>query len=197
MLRFTIRGATARGPTPRSRSVIRAISICVFCAVASHCDGAVIPLSASLSGADARPQNVAPGFGSAIATMDDATGIFTISGTSRSFRPAVEISIRGPNNPPADVTGPLILSLSFTTGPASEGAGFDSSFSGSAGLDSTEMADLLAGHYFVAVHTSLAGFDGPDLGGSLTVPEPRVFAMVCLAALALLRRHRDSGARRA
>ena len=151
--------------------------------------GAVITLTASMNGFEARPSNLTPGSGSASATIDDATGAFLISGSSLSLRPAVEVSIRGPNNPPTDEWGPLVLELSFSSGPDPnpQSLAFATTFSGNAVFDRSQIAELLAGHDFVALHASLGTPRvGPDLGGSLTVPEPSLPAFGLISAIAML-----------
>lgn len=143
--------------------------------------GAVITLTASMNGFEARPSNLTPGSGSASATIDDATGAFLISGSSLSLRPAVEVSIRGPNNPPTDELGPLVLELSFSSGPDPnpQSLAFATTFSGNAVFDRSQIAELLAGHDFV---------EGPGLGGSLTVPEPTL--AVSFISGIIMMRHR-------
>jgi hypothetical protein len=122
--------------------------------------------------------------------LDEATGQFSISGTSTTNLPAIEVSLRGPNDPPADILGPLILELPFTTGHALLGDGFDSSFSGGAILDGGQIEDMLAGRYFVAVRAGLPGIAGKDVGGSLIVPEPSFAAALTLVLALSVRRRR-------
>jgi hypothetical protein len=150
--------------------------------------GAVVTLNAFMSGAYARPQNLGAGFGYANATVDDVTGQFVISGTARTALPAAEVSTRGPNNPPADELGPLVLNLSFSTMPATPPNGYDTTFSGSTVLGSSQVLELLAGRDVVLVHAAQGTFEGPDIGGSLVTPEPSCLGLRCLLAIALPRR---------
>ncbi len=144
--------------------------------------GAVISLEAVLDGLHARPSTLVPNDGMATATVDSITGAFVISGTSATGSPVSDVEIRGPISLPAEPLGAVILPLSFaeTTSP-------NSVFSGSGTLTPSQLTELLAGDFFVAVNT--ANFQGPQasLGGSLiVVPELSGWAGMCLSAFSLL-----------
>jgi hypothetical protein len=142
--------------------------------------GAVIALSGFMDAPRARPPNLGVGVAYAAATVDDVTGAFSISGTSKTVLPLAGVSLRGPNNPPTDVSGPLILDMAFSSSQPSVGAAFDGVFSGTAVFDASQVSELLAGHDFVAVYTALPdNAPAPALGGSLVVPEPSLFGVIC------------------
>lgn len=169
------------------RNVITFFSCCIVAMFAAPARGSIITLTASLDGPHARPSNLAPGFGQAIATIDDVSGAFTISETSRTASQLAGAALRGPNNPPADVLGPTILQLSWSRIPSEFGA--NGMFDGAATFTPGEIANLLAGNDFVAVETTSNVGPAASLGGQLIVPEPSLFAIFgCFVGVALLGR---------
>ena len=144
--------------------------------------GAVIALAATLSGQTARPPTQAPNSGEATATLDNVSGAFTISGTSATASPLASVDLRGPNHPPADELGPLILSLTFSSLSSGSGA-VQGSFDGSATFTAVQMSDLLAGDFFVNVQTKTNLGRGAPVGGYLVVvPEPVASGFIGLIA---------------
>lgn len=173
---------------------MRTALIAAFCVVFGTCQayGAVIVFNAVMDAPGARPPNLGVGIGYATATVDDTTGAFSISGTSRTLLPLAGVSLRGPSDPPANVAGPLVIDLVFNSAQPSPNTAFDGVFSGTATFIPSQISELLAGHDFVAVYTALPGnVPTPTLGGSLVVPEPSLLGVVCVSTLVLFRRQHN------
>jgi hypothetical protein len=147
---------------------------------ACRVDAAVVTLEAALDSQHARPPNLVPAIGHATATINDATGEILVSGSYRTASHVTSAEIRGPNSPPADYLGPVIMTL--TTSANSVDSGETGTFSGAAIFDPSQVAQLLDGEYFVAVDTTTQIGPGPSIGGALVVPDPAALHVVALFA---------------
>jgi hypothetical protein len=164
-----------------------ALALSLSATIAQRAGASLITFSAKLDAQHARPPNLVPAYGAASGTLDDTTGTFTISGTSHTASPVASAEVRGPTTL-TDSTGPVIVQLSASY--VNTDRGVDGTFSGSSILSPEQISDLLAGNYFVSVETTSLIGPAPPLGGSLTVPEPSAFGLICLIGLATHARRR-------
>lgn len=149
--------------------------------------GAVITMSASLDGQDARPPNLAPARGYATVMIDNATGEIDVTGTYRTASHVNAAEIRGRNSPPIDYLGPVVLTLTVSV--ESVDSGETGSFRGSGTLDPGQLSELLGGEYFISVDTITSLGQGPSIGGVIATPEPSTgFLSILLLFGASLRR---------
>lgn len=131
--------------------------------------GQIITFTATLNGAQETPPVPYPGTGSGTLQFNTTTGAWNLSGTfSNLYGTTIDAHIHGPATPgvPAGVVTPI----SFTSGATS------GSFSGSGTFTSSQATDLLAGLYYVNIHTNF--YPLGEIRGQLTaVPEPSVYAL--------------------
>jgi hypothetical protein len=142
---------------------------------------AVVTLSATLA---STPPGLSEGYGTATASVDDATGTFSVSGTFGTFRRAVQASLHGPNSPPTDFLGPQLFGLTLTSSSELANQG---TFTGTAIFDATEVGQLISGKYLVVVETQSAPGPTASISGVLTVPEPCAVYLAGVLLLALRR----------
>ena len=113
-----------------------------------------IALSAELTGAAQVPRNPSKGTGAATATYDTATKVLSWSGsyTNTTGQP-IAFHFHGP----ADTTknGPVVVNIEK----------FASPFDGQATLTEAQAADLLAGLWYLNLHTP--SYPGGELRGQL------------------------------
>ncbi len=103
-----------------------------------------VMLTASLSGAQEVPPNTRPGTGTAEVRFDKDTRVLTYKVTYSGLSgPVIGAHIHGPAGPGANA--PVVVPFS----PAADG-----SLSGTATLNPTQAGDLLAGLYYVNLHTA-------------------------------------------
>jgi hypothetical protein len=154
-------------------------ALCIICATC-RAYGAMITLSAEMT---STPPSLSEGGGSATATVNDVTGEIAIMGTFGTFRHAVAASVHGPNNPPTDFLGPLVLPLDINPLPP---LGNQGTFGGSGILDAAQLSQLLAGQYLVVVETQSSPGPTVSISGVLTVPEPGASTALLLGAVPLI-----------
>lgn len=157
------------------KRLLSVLGVCAFfiCAVSAH--AATWKFNVFLDGLQEVSPNASPGYGDALALLDDSTGMIDISGTFSSL-------IGTSNNAhlhgyaPAGINAAAIFPLTYDIGVTS------GSFSGSGSVD---VAQTLAGNTYINVHSTV--FLGGEIRGQLInpvrVPEP---ATLSLAGFALL-----------
>ena len=137
------------------RSALAALACAGMLALASPSTAATINLKATLSGKAEVPPNTSPASGAVTATYDDATKKLTWKGSYKDLSgPASAAHFHGPAaaGKNAGVAIPIT-----PNGPE---------FEGSATLTDAQAKELLAGEWYVNVHT--AANKGGELRGQLT-----------------------------
>jgi len=115
----------------------------------------IVHFTAHLDGAHEVPANTSTGSGDAMVTLDTATKTITYTATYLGLTgPALMGHIHGPALPGANAG--VVVPFKDTSGPVS----------GTATLTDAQMADLLAGKYYVNFHT--AANKGGEIRGQLT-----------------------------
>ncbi len=138
---------------------------------------ASLQFEAFLDGLQETPPNASPGYGSAMLTLNDVTGAWTLTGTFDSLISTTNAAhIHGPAAPGASaaVIAPLTYSIGVTSG----------TLSGSGTFTAPQMADLQNGLYYVNLHTQL--FPGGEVRGQFAgVPEPGSLVLLACGAAGL------------
>ena len=155
--------------------------------LAAPLSGQTTIFTATLSGSQEVPSNPSPGTGSGTLTLNNTTFAWTLTGTFSGLTgTTTDAHIHGPAAPGVDA--PPVVGISFTSGATS------GSFSGSGTFTSSQANDLLAGLYYINIHSTT--YLGGEIRGQLTaVPEPATYAcavgIVALLAAAARRRSRE------
>ncbi|MGA8612457.1 MAG: CHRD domain-containing protein [Xanthobacteraceae bacterium] len=124
----------------------------------SRSQAATTTFKATLNAATEVPPNQSPATGTATVTLDSATNAITWSGTFSGLTgPATAAHIHGPA--PAGKNAGVILWIS------TKGSPFNSPFEGKGQLTAEQAADLMAGNYYVNIHT--AANPGGEIRGQL------------------------------
>jgi hypothetical protein len=122
------------------RRLLLAAAVLSLSAAAAHAE--TIRFRATLNGASEVPPNTTGGTGSATATLDTATKVFTYNATYSGLTgPATAAHFHGPAEPGMNA-GPVVP----IPNPASP-------ISGTATLTDPQIADLRAGKWYLNVHT--------------------------------------------
>ncbi len=130
----------------------------VLLASAAPTYAAAMTFKADLKGASEVPPNATTGSGTVTVTFDPATKQLTWSGSYSGLTgPVTAAHIHGPAEPGKNAGVVLWLS--------EKGKPFPSPFKGSATLTDAQGADLMAGQYYINVHT--AANPGGELRGQL------------------------------
>jgi len=142
--------------TPVLRSTIAALACAGALAIAAPSMAASTNFKATLNAASEVPPNDSKGSGTLTATYDDASKKLTWKGSVTGLSgPATAAHFHGP------------AEAGKNAGVAVPISGADSgSFEGSATLTDAQASDLMAGHWYVNVHT--ATNKGGELRGQLT-----------------------------
>ncbi len=157
---------------------------------ATQASAAIVLFDIQLDGLQETPPVATPGFGTGSLTLDDVTGGYTINGT---FNDLIGTSTDAHIHGPAAIgVGPagVIVGLTVDVG-VSSGA-----FSGAGTFTAPQMTDLLAGLYYVNIHSSIE--PGGEIRGQITqVPEPASVVLIALGGVALavasrIRRRRNT-----
>jgi hypothetical protein len=115
----------------------------------------VIKLQAELKGSNEVPPNTSSGSGKAEATFDTATRLMTYTVTFANLTgPATAAHLHGPSEPGKNAG--IALPLKSAQSPVQ----------GTATLSDTQSADLLAGKWYVNIHT--AANPGGEVRGQMT-----------------------------
>lgn len=137
------------------RSTLAALACACALTFANPSMAATTSLKASLSGKTEVPPNTSPATGSVAATYDDATKKLTWKGSYKDLTgPATAAHFHGPAGPGKNAGVAVPISPS---GPE---------FEGSATLTDAQAKELLAGDWYVNVHT--AANKGGEIRGQLT-----------------------------
>jgi hypothetical protein len=137
------------------RSTLTAFACAGMLALASPSMAASVNLKASLSGKTEVPPNTSPASGAVTATYDDASKKLTWKGSYKDLSgPATAAHFHGPA--PDGKNAGVAIPIS-PNGPE---------FEGSATLTDAQAKELLAGEWYVNVHT--AANKGGELRGQLT-----------------------------
>jgi hypothetical protein len=124
----------------------------------SRSQAATTTFKATLNAASEVPPNQSPATGTATVTLDSATNAITWSGSFSGLTgPATAAHIHGPA--PVGKNAGVILWLS------TKGSPFSSPFEGKGELTAAQAADLMAGNYYVNIHT--AANPGGEIRGQL------------------------------
>ncbi len=120
---------------------------------------APVAFKADLKGATEVPPNTTGGTGSVTASYDPSTKMLTWSGTfSGTTGPVTAAHFHGPAEPGKNAGVAIWIST--------KGAPFASPFKGEATLTDAQAADLMAGQWYVNLHTAVN--PGGELRGQLT-----------------------------
>ena len=159
------------------------LSVLAACLVSSA-HAATLIFTANLDGAQEAPTPVVTtGFGTATMTIDDVTGVWSLTGTFSSLLgTANNAHIHGPA--PVGVAAGVVKGLTFT-------AATSGSISGSSVATGVytagQITDLKNGLHYVNIHST--SFSGGEIRGQL-VPEPSAVLFGIAAAGLVIRRRR-------
>jgi hypothetical protein len=163
-----------------------AVSLASVCLIGASGSAAILTFDANLDGLQETPPNASPAFGFAELTLDDSSGLVTI--TTGNYQdllgPSTAVHIHGLAGP--GVSAPVIIALTLDQPGATTGT-----FSGSGTLTVAQIAGMEAGNTYVNVHSSV--FPGGEIRGQLfQVPEPSSILLACagLAGLTLVSRRK-------
>ncbi len=142
---------------------------------------ATIQLVSSMDGpsANAGAGTGRSGSGSATLTFDDQTNLLSWSGSFSGLSQAFTVAhFHGPATP-AQNAG-VALGIAVTTDPG----GLSGTFNGSATLSAGQASDLLAGLWYVNIHSAFA--PGGEIRGQVLVPEPALTTALGACGVMLL-----------
>jgi hypothetical protein len=163
--------------------------------LAASAQGAIVTLTANLSGANEVPANPSTASGTAVVTIDTDTRAWTMdlvfSGTS-------PVTVAHLHRAPAGVNGPVIVGLDGMAlsggrptwnliAPGSTSLNTGGALNAPFLFPAPELENLLTGNVYVNIHST--AFPGGEIRGNL-VPTPGAVALVGLAGLAMGRRRR-------
>ena len=161
-----------------------ALPIILAACLVSSARAATLILTASLDGAQEAPVPVVTtGTGAATMTIDDVTGVWSLTGTFSSLLAnASNAHIHGPA--PVGLAAGVVKGLAFTA--AASGSVSGSSVATGV-YSAVQIADLKNGLHYVNIHST--SFPGGEIRGQL-IPEPSTVLLGGFAAGILLRRRR-------
>lgn len=140
---------------------VGSLAIAAFLALAPASYAETVTFKANLSAADEVPPNPSTGTGSVTATYDTATKTLSWDGTFSGLTgPVAAAHIHGPA--PAGKNAGVVFWISDHN---TKDHPFTSPFKGSATLDDKQADDLMAGQYYVNLHT--AAHPGGEVRGQL------------------------------
>jgi hypothetical protein len=129
------------------RCTVAALAVVAIAMVASPAPAETINFKASLKASDEVPSNDSKGTGSVTASYDTATKALTWKGTHSGLTGAATMAhFHGPGEPGKNAGVAVWISTRGTPLP--------SSFEGSATLTDAQSADLMAGRWYVNIHTA-------------------------------------------
>jgi CHRD domain-containing protein len=151
--------------------------------ISSPATAALIELGANLDPFQEVPPHNTPGYGSADATLDTVTGVFTISGAGLYADLLAGATTVRMQDAAVGANGPTIGLLNLDTPGNTSGT-----FSGalSATLTAGQITDAIAGNTYLNIADSV--FPSGEIRGQLlvTTPEPGSIVLASLAAIGLL-----------
>ena len=169
----------------RRRLSLASVIVLTACLWTGNAAATILQFDASLDGFQEVPPNFLAGSGDGTLFLNDATGDYTISGSfSDLYSPTTAAHIHGPALPGID--GVIIHGLTI---PPLIIAGV---YSGANTFTGPQMAELIAGLYYVNIHSII--YPNGEIRGQLTlVPEPASAVLLALggiAAITVARRRR-------
>ena len=134
---------------------IGAVTVALLLALAAPASAETLQLKADLSGASEVPPNQSPAKGAVAATYDTSSKVLTWKGNYSGLSgDATAAHFHGPADPGKNAGVAVAIKP------------FASPFEGTATLTDGQAADLMAGRWYVNIHT--AGNPGGELRGQLT-----------------------------
>ena len=157
----------------------RHFAACIACfllsvATALPASATIIDLTATIDGAQANAGmgTGSPGTGSATMTFDDATNLFSWNIVWQDLiSPALASHFHGPALPNANASVQVPIDHNFNP------------TMGNAVLTASQAGDLLAGLWYINIHTQFS--PGGEIRGQVRVPEPGTLGLLGAGLLAL------------
>lgn len=148
---------------------------------AKSANGAIISLSANLSGVQETPPNASPATGIGLVVLDDVANTIKVNESwSGLSAPATASHIHTGG---VGIPGPVTFAL--TSVPAATSGSLEQTFA----VTPAQIASLEAGQMYFNVHDSV--FPGGEIRGQISVvPEPAMLSLLGTGAMALMARRR-------
>jgi hypothetical protein len=156
--------------------------------LASHASALTYAVSASLDGLQETPPNASPATGTLTGSYDDGTNILLWSGSFSGLTgTTTNAHFHGPAAPGVGPAG-VQVGMTGATGDVFPLGVTSGSYSGSATISAAQETDLLAGLWYVNIHSTT--FGGGEIRGQVyltVVPEPPTVALLLLGLFGLAR----------
>jgi hypothetical protein len=156
--------------------------------LAATSPAATLIFSANMDGLQEVPAVVTTGVGSATMTIDDSTGVWSLTGTFANLVGTTSNAhIHGPA--PVGTSAGVVKGLTFDAGVTSGSLSGSNTLTGV--YSAAQIADLINGLHYVNLHSTFR--QGGEIRGQLLqVPEPVTAILASVSCLGLLRRRRQS-----
>jgi hypothetical protein len=165
-------------PTALMRSMV--ITVVGLLAVCTSARGSILLFQANLSGLQVVPPNASPAFGTMDITVDDVSGLLTV--TAGSYQGLLgSATATGLHFAPAGTNGAQVFPLTLDSPGTTTGT-----ISGGGSLTPAQVADTVAGNLYVRLSSQV--FPGGELRGqfaAVAVPEPASVIVWALLAMAV------------
>jgi hypothetical protein len=156
--------------------LICVVALCGLLLVATNATAATLQFEALLDGLQETPPVATPGTGFASLTLDNVSGNWTLTG---NFVNLIGTANNAHIHGPAPIGTPAGVIVGLTWDPATSG-----NLTGAGTFTGPQMSDLLAGLYYVNLHSTFR--PGGEIRGQLgLVPEPGTFVLFGLGGLVL------------
>jgi len=167
---------------------LRWLAVYLVCVslIGTGVSAATLTFEANLDGLQETPPNASPAFGLCDLTLNDVSGLVTI--TTGSYQDllggSTAVTLNGPAGPGTSAAVLLVLTLD-TPGAAT------GTFSGGGTLAAGNITDMINGNTYVNIRSAVWP-NGEIRGQLFSVPEPSSMALACagLAGLVLVRRRK-------